>query len=312
MNYIGIEEEQYKTHLEDNNHVFNSLAFQKLNANKVDEVVCIGFEQIKKTKIGLVGGVKDQVFKSPFSSPFGGFSFYEPVIRLVDIEQAIDELLDIAQVHQWSKIRFSLPPSIYPNNIATKQLNCFLNKGFKIEYVDLNYSFLLEKYTENYLNTIKRSARKSLNKALKITTYSFSKAITLVDQEEAYQVIVQNRTAKGYPLHLSWQDIQATSTIIEIDFFIVHLEKVAVAAALIFWVTPTIVQVVYWGDIPAYQAKRPMNYLSYKIFDYYKDKATIIDIGPSTERGIPNHGLCEFKEGIGCDITPKYTLSIDL
>jgi len=32
-----------------------------------------------------------------------------------------------------------------------------------------------------------------------------------------------------------------------------------------------------------------------------------IDIGPSTENSIPNYGLCEFKESIGCDISPKYT-----
>ena len=49
-----------------------------------------------------------------------------------------------------------------------------------------------------------------------------------------------------------------------------------------------------------------MNFLSFNVFQYYKNQGiAIIDIGPSTENSIPNHGLCEFKESIGCDISIK-------
>jgi hypothetical protein len=51
-----------------------------------------------------------------------------------------------------------------------------------------------------------------------------------------------------------------------------------------------------------------MNFLSYKIFEFYKKTGIrIVDIGPSTENSVPNHGLCEFKESIGCDISTKFT-----
>ena len=36
----------------------------------------------------------------------------------------------------------------------------------------------------------------------------------------------------------------------------------------------------------------------------------ILDIGPSTENGIPNYGLCEFKESIGCSVTMKYSFEL--
>jgi hypothetical protein len=32
-----------------------------------------------------------------------------------------------------------------------------------------------------------------------------------------------------------------------------------------------------------------------------------VDIGPSTENSIPNYGLCEFKESIGCTVVNKYS-----
>jgi hypothetical protein len=86
-----------------------------------------------------------------------------------------------------------------------------------------------------------------------------------------------------------------------------------VAAALIFHVAPLVVQVIYWGDIPDFGNLKPMNFLSFSVFKYYKQLGfNYVDIGPSTENGVPNHGLCEFKESIGCDIDPKFSFQKDI
>ena len=54
-----------------------------------------------------------------------------------------------------------------------------------------------------------------------------------------------------------------------------------------------------------------MNYLAFSLFSYYFDKGLrILDIGPSTENGTPNYGLCEFKENIGCSVTLKYSFEL--
>jgi len=54
-----------------------------------------------------------------------------------------------------------------------------------------------------------------------------------------------------------------------------------------------------------------MNYFSYKVFEhYYRKGLGILDIGPATENGIPNYGLCEFKENIGCTASLKYCVTI--
>lgn len=37
-----------------------------------------------------------------------------------------------------------------------------------------------------------------------------------------------------------------------------------------------------------------------------------LDIGPSTENSIPNYGLCDFKESIGCRRSLKYTMVKEL
>jgi len=307
MNQEITKQQAYKI-FDGRSHTFNNSNFQLLNQDKVERLAWLVFEEEGKTKAGLVGGIKDGMLKSPFSSPFGGFNFLRPSVRLSMIQKAVDELIAWGKEEGLKAIRITLPPNIYETAAVDKQLNSLFIKGFTIQYIDLNYSYPLEHFDDHYIQNIKRNARKNLKAALRVHDYSFQKATVLEEQQEAYQVIAANRAAKGYPLHLSWEAIAATAEIIDIDFFLVRIKEEAVASAIVFHVAPGIVQVVYWGDAPGYYAQRPMNYLSYHVFQYYKGKVDTIDIGPSTEAGIPNNGLCEFKESIGCVISPKYTL----
>ncbi|WMX15213.1 hypothetical protein [Aureispira sp. CCB-E] len=289
-------------------HIFNSIEFQLLNKDKVNSLATLVFDNGGKPKIALIGGVKKGILKSPFSAPFGGFSLLRPSVRLSDIQAAIDNLFVWCKDNGIKEIHITLPPSIYGDAAIDKQLNSLFIKGFSVCYVDLNYSFSLSDFDNNYTQKIRSNARKNLKRALLTEGYNFKHVVSLEEKKKAYNVIAKNRFSRGYPLRLSWEDIQKTSKVINIDFFLVQLHENSVAAAIVFYVTKEIVQVVYWGDIVDYHIYRPMNYLSYNLFKYYKNKVSVIDIGPSTEKGIPNHGLCEFKEGIGCSISSKYTL----
>ena len=65
--------------------------------------------------------------------------------------------------------------------------------------------------------------------------------------------------------------------------------------------------------MPKSNADRTMNFLSYKVLEYYKNtNIKYVDIGPSTEDSLPNYGLCEFKESIGCFIMPKFTMKYEI
>ena len=115
-----------------------------------------------------------------------------------------------------------------------------------------------------------------------------------------------NRKEHGYPLRMSLQNVADTVKIIDADFFVVSHNGTDVAAAQVFKVTEDVAQVIYWGDLRQYASLRTMNFLAYKVFEYYYQKGfRILDIGPSTEDGVPNNGLCDFKEAIGCSVTQK-------
>jgi lipid II:glycine glycyltransferase (peptidoglycan interpeptide bridge formation enzyme) len=111
---------------------------------------------------------------------------------------------------------------------------------------------------------------------------------------------------------MSFEKIQLTSELIDSDFFVLSKgNSLVLASAIVFHITPEIVQVIYWGDLPEFNNYKTMNYLSYKVFEHYKNiNKKIVDIGPSTENSIPNYGLCEFKESIGCNIDSKFSFKL--
>ena len=54
-----------------------------------------------------------------------------------------------------------------------------------------------------------------------------------------------------------------------------------------------------------------MNYFTYKVFEHYFDKGLkVLDIGPSSVEGIPNYGLCSFKENLGRTISLRHVFQL--
>lgn len=207
-------------------------------------------------------------------------------------------------------IKITLPPEFYHNSFIYKQINSLYRNDFIFEKDELNYQFNCNTFNKDYKQNIWHSARKSLNKSLD-NKLQFKVCESKQDSEMVYSIVKKNREQRGFPLRMTYQDIIKTDLIIKKDYFVItNIDNIAIASAITYYVTDSIVQVVYWGDIPEYSNLRSMNFLSYKIFEYYsKREIKYIDIGPSTENSIPNYGLCEFKESIGCEISPKYTFT---
>lgn len=305
MEIARIDSTEYKKNFPAPYHIFNSVDFSELNRDKCQDLHYLDFKD-KKKRFGIILGEKEQELRSPFSAPFGGFSFTRNE-RIEYIEQAISLLKGYGE-SIGKKILISLPPSIYEPSFISKTVSAFLRMGAAIKYVDLNFQFETDRFAQ-YNAFINRSARKNLHNSLK-HDFQFLQLDSKKDEDvsRAYSVIKSNRESKGFPLRMPLQAVLDTVKIIPADFFVLSYNNMDVAAAQVFHVAPKIAQVIYWGDVIEYSDLRVMNYFTYKVFEYYyKHDITILDIGPSTEFGIPNYGLCEFKENIGCTVSLKYT-----
>jgi len=293
-------------------HVFSSSEFAGLNRSKAETIHYLLFKD-GKYRLGLIGGVHEDIFYSPFSAPFGGFVYLKKDVKISIIDRAIESLTDWAPKNNIKEISLCLPPAIYQQSFIAKQINSLYRTRFLIRKIDLSYSFSLDDFDEYYTHRIWRNARKNISIALE-QDLKFRKCESEQEHILAYKIIRENRQLKGFPLRMSWQQVRKTIHLIKADFFMVFAAmNKPIASAIIFHVSDKIVQVIYWGDIADSSTNKAMNFLAFKLFEYYKGlDFKVIDLGPSTENSIPNPGLCEFKESLGCEIQPKFTFSKQL
>jgi len=309
MEIIEVDAGQYAGLLAHPYQVFGSAGFNGLNRDKCDALHFLLFKD-SKYRLGLVCGRRGDQLLSPFSAPFGGFSFLHEDVRLGCIDEALVLLVDWARGQNIGSIHLTLPPDFYHQSFIAKQINCLYRNGFTIGSIELNYAYASSSFGEDYAGTIWYNARKNLRIA-ESQHFDFRICGTPAEQRTAYEVIRQNRASRGFPLRMSWEQVEATLAHIQADFFLVkNPEGLPVASAIVFHVAPGIVQVIYWGDLPEFAQLKTMNFLAFQVFRHYHGmKMQWVDIGPSTEHSIPNFGLCEFKESIGCSISPKFTFT---
>lgn len=305
MNLEIISAEEYGNICGSYQYFYNSVQFHELNKNKVSQVEYLLFGE-KKKKLALAIGIENDEIRIPYSAPFGIFEQLQSHIKLEEMEEAITLLEGYGKECGICKIIFRMPPVFYDECFISKLQNVLLRKGYQIAYCDLNYQFYIHDM-EQYENLLLRNARKNLKNAMK-QGFSFVHCESVEEKREAYNVIAENRKRKGYPLRMTYEQVNDTIQLTQHDFFLLKDGEISIAAAVIFKVNKECYQVIYWGDIDGYEARRPMNYLAYKVYEFYADIGIkVLDIGPSTEEGVPNYGLCDFKESIGCEVSIKMT-----
>lgn len=284
-------------------NVFCSPRFSELNRYKVKDIHYLLFRDTK-TRFGITLGEGADTLRSPFSAPFGGLcangnqriKYYdEAVCLLKDYGVSLQKDIDIA-----------LPPFIYNKVDVVKQLSSLSRYG-SMRWMDVNCYFELSHF-DHYKDVMKPNARKNLTCGMR-NDYVF-RHIASGDRDgvvSAYNVIKENRRERGYALRMSLENVLDTIAIVPADFFMLSLDGVDVASAMVFDVTGDISQVIYWGNIQEYSHLRPMNVLAYRLFEYYHAaNKWILDIGPSSNDGVPDYGLTDFKESVGCELDGKY------
>lgn len=310
MELLEITAEEYGKFCREYQYFYNSKEFHELNKGKVEKVVYFLFKE-KRNKLLLAAGIINGVMKVPYSAPFAVFETVQDYIKIEEIDRALNLLDQYASVHNVNKIFFRCPPTFYDVSFLSKLHNCMLRNGYYVIMCDLNYQFRLKK-SAKYLDSLHRNAKKNLKQAIK-EDFVLLHCKTKHEKEEAYQIIAANRSSKGYPLHMTYTQIMDTVLFTNHDFFILKFEDIGIASAIVFQVTRNCYQVIYWGNLKGTEQVRPMNYLAYMLYHYYLERGIkFLDIGPSTKDGLPNYGLCDFKESIGCEVDTKYTYLKDV
>lgn len=280
--------------------VYGSSAYHESTPSHASARYFIGYDENMKARLGLPAAFDGKCWKAPWSAPFAEIAYNSPqsLERIYDFISELCTLLD-------APIKLTIAPAFYDPEMLTRLTGVIGNYGSRI-ISEYDYYYPLHTFPD-YERLLPRNARNKLAGARR-----HNWIFTLTDDiTRAYSVIKANRESHGYNLALTLDRVKETVARVPADFFMLSHEGHDVAAAMVYHAAEGIAQVIYWGDVPGYAGLRPMNMLAREVFAHYHARGfRIVDVGPSSTDGVPNTGLCTFKESIGCRLALKPTIQI--
>lgn len=289
--------------------IYNTAKFNRLNKETVDRIWYLVVYKGESLRFAVVFGEKDKTLLCPFSAPFGYPESMKKDAGLEEYYTAYNLTRIFFQNKGIKSCEIYMPPTFYEHRVITAWTNVLYTNGFCTQYCDVNYSFCnIETLFAEYTSRLQKNARKNLAKAF-AGGLEFEKCVSKELCHKAYGIIEANRREKNRPLRMKEEKVIRTLPIVNGEWYVVRMNDIIIAAALVYAVSKDVAQIVYWGDLPQYATLRPTNYISYKLLEQYVKKGyKYLDVGISTEEGQPNFGLCDFKESIGCTVYGKARL----
>lgn len=312
MEILRVSPEEYEKLVPDRRVFFNEPRFTELNRDKADDVYYLIFMLNASARFGLILGRRGDVAAAPFSAPYS----YPVSIKADCKQETIDEALTALEafclgegIHE---LRFIFPPFFYDEHQLSGWVNAFYRGKYDVVNLDLNYALDLKKLNvdvDAYGQMITQKGRKGLRKAIK-NGMIITKCETEEQFREAYDIIQLGHSAKGFPVKLSFEQLRATTALVPHDAFLVKYQGVTVVGEYLYRVNDRIVQGIYTGTHPDYIEANGMNLLTYHTIRYYGDLGyEILDKAAATEDSVPNYGLCNFKESVGCKRSLKFSFA---
>jgi hypothetical protein len=289
--------------------IFNTLEFFKLHRSEKafyfqlcmgDPAAAVGVAHFSETEPGH--------FRSPRRGTFGGFEFNRG-IRMEMLEKFVESVEKTVLSNGAVSIEILEPPNAFDQAKSALLANVLHRHGYTCSTPDL--AFLLEVNGEDSIwQKMKPSRRQRINRCRREGMRAAE--LGTEDYRRAYEVIVANREAKGFPVTMSFESIEQMMQVFpgRLRFFGVFQDSAMIAASICVNVSPAVLYVFYWGDLPGYERFSPVTLLAEWIYDHARRNGfQHIDFGTSTKDGVPIYGLMNFKKEIGCfpSLKPAYT-----
>ncbi|ENB3135208.1 GNAT family N-acetyltransferase, partial [Escherichia coli] len=289
---------KYQSKKQNKNYIIFTLINKQSDEISIQLVTCYDLKE------------KGQIFFSPITGAFS--DIYMP-LKKIDVQVLTDFLQYIEvyiQIHfSAKKIIYKLPPELYNCEDNNCLLNAFHNRSWEIHNIDLNFHLELISLDE-FRRGLSSGTRQRLNKISR-GDVEFNKVNDEANRFLVYETIRLNRKAQGYPMTMSWDNLNDLYLSLSeaVSFFTLKYNESIVASAICLELSPENIYVFYWGENPEFRKLSPIVKLAEQLYSFYLQAGCrTLDIGISTENSKPNQGLIDFKKNIGCSLTKKITV----
>jgi predicted N-acyltransferase len=257
--------------------------------------------EVEGRLVGTMSGViEGEVFCCGHGAPFGGPEILRAGEAVDNVTALIERARRLLVDDGVRTIRVRCRPPFYTGETSVQF--ALANLGFATEAMDLNYHVDIAPLATAaaYVEALKSPARRALRHSLTVGL-TFAEASSEADWASAYEVLRENRVAKGRPMRLSLAYVLGMRAAFgdRVRMFVLRAGEATCAAALLYRVLPGRELVQYWGDAYHDLPRSPMNLLAYRLVEQaIAERVETIDIGISTDDGVPNQGLIQFKQSV--------------
>lgn len=294
--------------------LWNTETYYSLRTDASDRRLRIDCDDDAGRLIGsAVFGIDSTMAVAGFGAPFGGFDLVRSNETVANIERLVDFAVGSLRNRGITDIEVRAKPDHYGSNAAALMF-VMLNRGFTLSSCDINTYIDLSstESVDDYIGSLKPAARKMLRKSERLGLRSIQ--LDPADEAgwaEAYDVLRINRVSRGRPMRLPFDYVQTVRDAFpgRVRMLCLRDDTRTVAAALLYRILPEHDVVQYWGDGHHHFTTSPMNLLVRDVVVHALAAGTrFLDVGISSEDGVPNHGLLQFKRSVGCRIEPRIVL----
>lgn len=289
--------------------VFDTVDFASLNSARTEETLHLVFsDNCGRPIMGWIAGRRDGQILAPFSAPYSC-----PSANTVLPVESLVECMRSLHSYAGGNMRLTLPPDFYAPDLLPALKAAILAAGGTLKHTDYNYHCEVARAADP-ATPPSRTARQELRRAINSDrmAYEIPDPADRDQIERVYRIIEANHYGKGYPVKMSLDRLADTFMMTGGLLSVITCDGQDAAAQIGYFSSDNVYQPVYWGDLPQWSHMHPMRLLFHRLATHLLDigKASVIDLGPSSENGIPAYGLCAFKTSMGCHLSLKPTFTI--
>lgn len=283
--------------------VFNTPEFQSLKTGKAKYFVLFGDE-------GVIARICFSINRNQaISGHQATFGAIDAVLPLASetakyfLEQVCVSLgkdgVQVVIIKHW--------PECYVDSISLNEI--FSEVGFREINSEINQHLVVQE--EEFARLIKKNERKKLKQSMN-HGYTFKKLL-IADLPDVYQLVTETRTRKRYPVSMTYDKLEETIKLLPDKYLLFGLfdQNKLIAASVSIRISHEILYNFYHADEINYRSTSPLVMLIHGIYLYCQQNSIkILDLGVSSENGLVNQGLFNFKKNLGCVSSAKNTYQL--
>jgi lipid II:glycine glycyltransferase (peptidoglycan interpeptide bridge formation enzyme) len=235
-------------------------------------------------------------------SPFGGFVVPE-IIDKKNLKALIEDALHYSKSNKIESIEIKCYPEIYAPEHAAIENDILSEVGFNLKYKDITQALFING---------KISLNPDRNRKIKECVgknFRFQE-LTVEALPQSYNLFLQSRKSKGYPLTMELMDFfdEFRKFPSKYKLYGVLDGDHIIAASVVILVNDQILYYFFSGDDLDYRKYSPTTFLIFNLYHLAAEEGfKFIDLGISTDKGILNQGLYNFKKSFGAVDSFKLT-----